>query len=175
VGPQRPKIEARWGAGFAATATSWHKELRVFLRRRMLGRSQEVDDLAQEVYLRILRMDEARDVRDPMSYVYGIATNVLRDFWRSQRRGAEISLDDVAPHCEQLVSTPTTNDDVTISQQLEQSLRQLPSTQAAIVMLVKCAGLSHREVAAQLSISEHMVHKHLTEAMARLRAMHWDK
>lgn len=54
--------------------------------RRALGRSDDVEDLVQETFLRLFR--EAPRLRDKgkvRSFVLGIALNVVRDEWRRRR------------------------------------------------------------------------------------------
>src|SRR5690349_14499794 len=53
--------------------------LQRFLRRRSAV-PQTAEDLAQEVYLRILRFSPGEVVQQPQSYLYRIAANVVHDF-----------------------------------------------------------------------------------------------
>src|SRR5262245_54461658 len=64
------------------TGSVFHKyapALHRFLLRRF-RRPQEVDDMAQEVFARLMRVESAEFVRKPASYLFGIATNVVREF-----------------------------------------------------------------------------------------------
>jgi len=62
-------------------------ELQRFLARRV-GHAQDADDLAQEVFARLLRVRDADLVRNPLSYLLGIATHVVREF--RQRKQHEL-------------------------------------------------------------------------------------
>src|SRR5688572_13580070 len=55
------------------------KGLQQFLVRR-LRHNENAQDLAQEVYLRILRFGREDLVRDPQAYLYRIATHVVYEF-----------------------------------------------------------------------------------------------
>ena len=46
-----------------------------------LGRTADLQDLAQEVYLRLLRVEQPKLISDPSSYVYRVALNVAEE-WR---------------------------------------------------------------------------------------------
>ena len=64
----------------AGTAFRDHAgDLQRFLVRRV-GHAQDADDLAQEVFARLLRVRDADLVRNPLSYLLGIATHVVREF-----------------------------------------------------------------------------------------------
>src|SRR5688572_33285442 len=72
-------------AAFAATAFEKHyRELHRFLVRR-LPRTQDAQDVIQEVFLRVLRLPRTELVRKPQAYVYGIASHVAHEMrMRSQ-------------------------------------------------------------------------------------------
>src|SRR5262249_1644496 len=61
-----------------STFERYGRQLRQYLKRRS-HRQQDVDDLAQEVYLRLLRVNSATRVAKPLAYVYGVAARVIAD------------------------------------------------------------------------------------------------
>src|SRR5688500_8747662 len=74
----------------------YRRELHRYLLRR-LRRPQDLDDLTQEVYMRLLRMDRMECIREPLAYLYSIAANVVADFTLSEpRRHAPGTPDDAA-------------------------------------------------------------------------------
>src|SRR5271163_5093827 len=78
----------------ASTAFRNHAgDLQRFLARRV-AHAQDADDLAQEVFARLLRVRDADLVRNPLSYLLGIATHVVREF--RQRKQHERVLFDSA-------------------------------------------------------------------------------
>src|SRR5690349_20999913 len=58
----------------------WRKPLLKFLARRHRGAGADLDDLAQEVFLRLLRYDRAEVVDEPRGYLFKIAANVAHDW-----------------------------------------------------------------------------------------------
>src|SRR5262245_20699010 len=68
------------GASDIATlaATDHARELRQYLYRR-LGGVQEVEDVAQEVYLKLLRVNDHLRVEKPLAFIYSVAAKVLAD------------------------------------------------------------------------------------------------
>src|SRR5687767_14711913 len=51
-----------------------------------LGNSADARDLAQETYVRLMRVDKIDLIRDPQSYVFRIAANLAYEFELSRRR-----------------------------------------------------------------------------------------
>src|SRR5262245_18530959 len=63
------------------------------LLRRLLKKlptKQDADDVCQEVFLRLLRIDDATLIRDPRRYVYTVATHTLAEFYAGREPAAEI-------------------------------------------------------------------------------------
>ncbi|MEG1679712.1 MAG: sigma factor, partial [Stenotrophomonas sp.] len=74
------------GHDFAARAVhDYSTELHRYLRRRV-NEAQDLGDLVQEVYLRLLRVQNIETVRNPLAYIYGIAAHVASEFNMRQRQ-----------------------------------------------------------------------------------------
>ncbi len=58
-----------------------------YLARRLTQR-QDAEDLAQEVYLRLLRVDAAKRVQKPVAYIFGIAVPCGRRLQERLQTGA---------------------------------------------------------------------------------------
>lgn len=167
-------------AGFGISAfRHYRRELHRYLLRR-LRRPQDVDDLAQEVYLRLLRHDDEKCVRKPLAYLYGIASHVVADF----RIGAEherehLTFDSEAAEHSSDEPSSVLQDDLAdrlnLAQQIERALAQLPPMHAAVLLAHKRDGLSYEEVAKKLGLSVHTVEKYVTQAKARIRMMSWER
>src|SRR3954467_4222821 len=63
----------------ASTCEQYHAELHRFLMRR-LHSAQQAQDLAQEAYLRLLRVEHSELIRQPRAYLYRIAVNLVSEF-----------------------------------------------------------------------------------------------
>jgi RNA polymerase sigma-19 factor, ECF subfamily len=163
------------GLGAAAFRDHRHALRRYLIRR--LRKPQDADDLAQEVYLRLLRHDESRCVHKPLAYLYGIASHVVADYRMDERRDRDHVMFDSDSNADEpaRVLPDDMADRLNLQQQLERALSQLPSTHAAVLLAHKRDGLSYEEVAAQLGLSIHTVEKYLTQAKARIRTMSWDR
>jgi RNA polymerase sigma factor (sigma-70 family) len=148
-------------------------ELQRFLARRVV-RAEDADDLAQEVFARLLRVRNADLVRNPLSYLLGIATHVVSEF--RQRRQHERVLfdsglaDDLCESCEDSTS-PGVAEELELRERLDKALKRLPPAHQLVLLLVKRDGLSYAEAAGAAGLSVHTIEKYVVEARARLRVL----
>src|SRR6204780_5987157 len=68
----------------------WNRSLFRFLGRRVRARV-DIEDLAQETYLRLLRARDLGDVRNPQAYLLRVASHVLLE-WRDNQPRPEAFL-----------------------------------------------------------------------------------
>jgi RNA polymerase sigma-19 factor, ECF subfamily len=151
--------------------------LQRFLMRR-LDHAQNAQDLAQEVYLRLLRVDSANLVRQPQAYMYRIAAHVVHEFKLREEREKEcmtIDSDALSELAERVVDVSLEEPwrHANTERELTKLLLQLPPVERAIVLMQKRDGLSYEEVANKLDLSIHTVKKYLFRALLRLRQTGW--
>jgi RNA polymerase sigma-70 factor (ECF subfamily) len=158
-------------------ATHYKRELHRYLLRR-LARPQDLDDVAQEVYLRLIRIDDAEYMRTPLAYLYRVAANVLHDWNEIEHHHEHVVAN--SDEVERWAETPDAawpedpNERADLARQIDRALAELPPLQAAILVMFEGQGMSYREVARELQVSEHTVEKYLTKARARMRTMKWE-
>ena len=145
--------------------------LLAFFRRRIRSQA-DAPDLAQEVYLRMLRVSDQEAIRNPVLYLYTVANNLVKEHALLERRRASgIDIDEVATH-EQLEMLPTFDGELDAAQRtarLQVVLKQLrPKCQAAVLLRLT-HGLSYREVAIRLGVSPHMARKYVVQALSHCR------
>lgn len=148
-------------------------ELQRFLARRV-GQPQDADDLAQEVFARLLRVRNADLVRNPLSYLLGIATHVVREFrQRKQHERVMFDSDLTEVLAEHTGGTPeqSMTEQFELRELLDKALKQLPAAHQLVLLLVKRDGLSYAEAAKAAGLSVHTIEKYVVEARARLRVI----
>jgi RNA polymerase sigma-70 factor (ECF subfamily) len=154
----------------------YHKALHRYLMQRLRS-SEDAADLAQEVYLRMLRVENSELIRSPLDYIYGIASHVVYQFrLRSQREPVTFSSEAVehaAEHPSE-VSRDELLERLDTQQQLTWALEQLPPTHRVVFLLRKRDHLSDRQIAERLNLSIHTVKKYLFQAQARMRML-WNR
>ena len=65
----------------------WRSPLRKFLRSRGAIRAADLDDVAQEVFLRLMRYERVELIENPQAYLYKMASNVAAE-WAIRARNA---------------------------------------------------------------------------------------
>ncbi|SRR5258708_6735088 len=145
--------------------------LRAFFYRRV-QRRPDAAELAQEVYVRMLRAGDTEAIRNPEAYLYTVASNLAKEHMvLERRRAATLNVDDPALQ-EQLAELSGVTGEIDTEQRvrrLREVLQQLPPKCHAVVVLQYWHGMSYEEIAAQVGISTHMVKKYLSQALAHCR------
>jgi RNA polymerase sigma factor (sigma-70 family) len=130
----------------------------------------DVDDLVQEVLIRLTQRESLADIQYLEGYVFQTAANVMRD---RVRRQAVRHADDHAPleNCE-LPTNDFSPERVLQSRQLLEkalaALRGLPARTREVFVLRLYEGLKHEEIANSLNMSVEGVRFHLRRAKAHL-------
>jgi RNA polymerase sigma factor (sigma-70 family) len=145
----------------------WNGSLFQFLRRRVRS-AVDVQDLAQETYLRLLRARDLGEVRNPQAYLLQVASHVALEWSNRQPRG-----DSTAPLDEEMFvdhQLPELEIDARMSQQrLEQALTSVSPMMRAVLLLRLRDERSVTEIAADLGITVRQVRRHLARGYERLR------
>lgn len=159
---------AFWSDFFAANRLALH----AFLRRRVTP-TWDIEDLAQEAYVRMLRVDEgqAKAIRDPKAYLFTVASNLVKEHAVLQKRHAsDVDVDDVLP---QLITPQGSAEDVVERefrrQRLQQALDRLPVRCKAVLLMQHRDGMSYQEIAERFGVSTHMVKKYVVKALTLCR------
>lgn len=138
---------------------------RSFLERlaAQLKDGTQADDLAQEVYLRLLRSNRGLFIQDPRRYAIRVASNVAIEWARLARHQRPHLQETTLDSYEAPQVSPEEQAD--LDQQLASVDKALaamtPARRAAVLMRLR-DGSTHAEIAARLGVSESMVYKHLT-------------
>jgi RNA polymerase sigma-70 factor (ECF subfamily) len=145
--------------------------LQSFFLRRIRSKA-DAADLAQEVYVRMLRIPDPAVIRNPVSYLYTVANNLVKEHAVLDRRQASgVDLDEASAQ-EQLATSPTFDRDLDATQRaarLAAVLDQLRPKCRAAVELRFAQGLSYREIAMHLGVSHQMAKKYVAQALAHCR------
>ncbi len=148
------------------------------LCERMLGDVEEARDAAQEVFLKLYRNAGSFRPRGRLfTLLYRIAVNHclnrirrrnLVRFFRFSEPG-----EDEGPALEPVDLHPLAAESMASRERwraVRQGIEKLPPNQRAVLILAKFEGLSYREIAEVLGITEGAVESRLFRAMRRLEA-----
>jgi RNA polymerase sigma-70 factor (ECF subfamily) len=141
-----------------------------FIVRRVRTR-EDARDLAQEVYVRLLRVERKELIRHPRAYLYRVAANVLYEFelkrkadslgfsrWSDEQRSdggggyGEVEAEDPA-----------------LRSRLEGVLAELSPKCRAVLILHRRDGMTYDEIGAKIGISAGMVKKYLQQGLRHCR------
>lgn len=149
-----------------------HASLSGYFRRRVADRG-DAEDLAQEVYLRLLRTDagEHREIQNPEAYLYTIAVNLAREHAAARSRSpfAADDIDRIADVAADERISEEALDREHRFRLLAEAIERLPPKSRAVLLMQYRDNLSYREIAERLQVSTHMVKKHVVKALALCR------
>lgn len=156
------------GQAEAQLLRQYEGALRKFIGRRVRSRD-EIDDLVQEAFARLLASEQRRDVEYPVAYLFRIASNLLADHGR--RRTAS-PVDDAIDGDERHFAVSPNQEDgrhlADLRASLDAALAQLSPKCRDVFIMRRFRGLSTPEVAGTLGITPRMVQKHMTHAMTHV-------
>jgi RNA polymerase sigma factor (sigma-70 family) len=157
---------------FAELACQRHRNEVIAYMRRRLGSWQDARDLAQEVFLRLLRVKDPSEIREPLAYLYGTAGNVLAEYrmreeWNREDTGPEIITAGIHSPTRSWHNDPL--EELECRETIERALRKIPRRYRQILLMKAVDGKTHEEIARELGLSAHTVEKYFFRAAAQLR------
>ncbi len=145
--------------------------LRAFFFRRVRNQG-DASALAQEVYLRLLRVADTDAIRNPEAYLYSVASNLATEQGiLDARRGISVDIEDpsIQQQIEAIDEPSSEIDKQRRCARLQVVLQQLSPKCRAAVVLQYWHGMSYQEIAVQLGVSTHMVKKYIAQGLATCR------
>lgn len=141
--------------------------LEVFLRAR-LSNPEDAAELAQEAYLRMLRVKRADFIRHPQAYLYRIALNLVHELHTAKRVSFDPDIE-----VDQLESPDPSPFDLAVldgrRQMVERALEELAPKCRTALLLRLHEGLTQEEIATRMNLSRQMVQKYLAAGLAQCR------
>ena len=153
--PPHDPEQARW---FAEQVLPHEAALRAWLHARFSSLG-DVDDIVQESYERLLRVQETGPIANPRAFLFVSARNfALNQLRRLRREKRDTSVEvDVATAFVDTAGIPETLARAEDLRLLVEAIHELPGRCREIMTLRKIYGLSQREVATRLGVAEHTV------------------
>ena len=140
--------------------------LRRFISR-FVQRTQDIDDVAQEAFLRAYRAEQGKPIEQPKSFLFRIAHNVA--ITELTKKSTQIidyiaDIDDSAVVWLEHSAEETAMADQQIGIHCE-AVAQLPPQCRRVFLMRKVHGMSHKEIASELGIAISTVEKHMTKGV----------
>lgn len=144
------------------------------MRRWLSSRSSlqpaDLDDFAQEVFLRLIRYSDDSMVEYPQSYLFRIATNVVNE-WHERARNKlphdEAGLEALVEESHREPENST--DRGLVSDQVRLAVDRLPARQRVVLLLHINDDLTYKQIAVKLKLTPRIVRRDIANAYLQLR------
>lgn len=145
------------------------KALKGYLKR-FFSNSQDLDDLLQDVYLRVAEAEQKAEITAPKAFIYKVAKNLALNEKSRARHKLTAAMDDEV--LAQLLDSLSMEDSFEQQQRFEhfcRAINKLPPQCKKVFILKKIQGLSNTAIAEQLNITLSTVDKHLAKGLIDCR------
>jgi RNA polymerase sigma-70 factor (ECF subfamily) len=133
---------------------------------RILGDSQEAEDVAQETFLRFCRAGSLEATPEArLAWLYKTSTHLAIDVWRRRRAGVEVAAPSGPPVAAAIAAADAV---VGARRSLELVRQRLPARELEVAVLSRIDGLSYPEIARVTGRSERTVRRLLERVQDRL-------
>jgi len=146
----------------------WRKPICRFLGAYRAVDRADIDDVAQEVFLRMVRYDRSALVANPQSYLFKMAANVAAEWSMRPRQRS--------PHASEWLSelTEDSSPESDLLNRAEEeallvAINALPPRPREMLRLHFVDSLTREQIAARLAVSPRVVKRELIRAYAALR------
>lgn len=141
--------------------------MRAWLRRTTQISNSDIDDVVQETYAVLARLESIDSIRDPRTYAFQVAKSV---FLQSLRRSKIVPIGSVADLAAlgEADDTPGPEQHANGQRELrrvEAAIGEMPTQVRKVFWLRRVEGLSQRETAFRLGLAEHTVEKYSAKGM----------
>jgi RNA polymerase sigma-70 factor (ECF subfamily) len=137
----------------------------IVLARQWVPDRVDAEDVVQEAFIRFWRSRER--VEDSVAYLYACVKHCALDWRRGASRRQRREETTARPEAESLLVAPLEQEERRAA--IEAALRNLPSSQAEVLVMKIWGGLTFPQIAAALEIPGNTAASRYRYALARLR------
>jgi RNA polymerase sigma-70 factor (ECF subfamily) len=158
-----------------ASVSAAFVENSLFLKKylaRYFTNAQDIEDVAQETYLRAFAAEQKKHIEQPKAFLFRIAKNVaLNELTRKSHQITDF-IEDVSASIV-LETAASAEEEVDAQESFGlycEAVVSLPEKCRQVFLLRKVHGLAHKEIAARMSLSVSSVEKYLRQGVLTCRA-----
>lgn len=140
---------------------------------RQIRYPDKAADLTQEIFERFLQLPHPEAVRNAQAFLYGIASNLVRELRYREKRSLVAFDSEVVDAVTQSTAymEDALPDRLGLEQDLCWALGKLPAAHRAVLLLVKRDGLTYEEVAEQTGFALTTVTNYVSEARTKVKML----
>lgn len=136
---------------------------------KMSVEQQDVDDILQETFIRVLDSDAKQQIKSPKGYLFVVSRNLVLKKLMQQSKEIHTELDDA------LIED---DDENTVEKDLYQKLKferfnkvlsSLPEKHRRAILLRKLYCLSHKEIAKKMDVSVSSIEKYIAQGLKQCK------
>lgn len=143
---------------------------------RFFSEQRDIEDVAQEAYLRAFAAERRKKIARPKAYLFRVAKNIALTELTKKSKQITTCIEDMDASLviENTVAENSVDAVVEALDSLElycEAIATLSEKCRMVFLLRKVRGLTHREIAARMSLSVSSVEKYLATAVLALRQL----
>jgi len=147
-----------------------HRRVLYYYFLHRTGQRSDAEDLVQDVFVRLSRMDGLDEIRNAEAFLFETASNLLKD-WARRRRTHGISVEPIDAYCELWDREPGPERVIQARAELDAVVRALDGLGEKTRHIFVLRRLEHvkcLEIAALYGISVKAVERHIAKALLHL-------
>lgn len=156
-------------SGIYTTFIESETVLKRFIRRYLYKR-EDIDEIAQETFLRAYKATQGRDIDSPKAYLFQVARSLA---YKELSRKTRILTDYLGDALEDEAGYGDPLEEELLAQQkvsfFLEGVAELPAQCRRVFLMRKVQAMSYKEIAAELNISVSAVEKHLALGAERCK------
>ena len=146
------------------------RPLKAFISRFIRG-PQDIDDIAQETFVRAFLAEQKGDIQHPKAYIYRVARNLAFETLTKKSTQLTSYIED---SCDQslLESGEDIENKVIVMEKFDRvkiAIAEMPPQCQRVFIMHKVYGFKYREISQQLGISVSTVEKHMMTGLKKCR------
>ena len=146
------------------------RPLRAFISRFIRG-PQDIDDIAQETFVRAFLAEQKGDIQHPKAYIYRVARNLA--FETLSKKSTQLT-SYIEDSCD--FSLLQSNEDIEVStivkekfDRVKVAIAEMPPQCQRVFIMHKVYGFKYKEISQQLGISVSTVEKHIMTGLKKCK------
>jgi RNA polymerase sigma factor (sigma-70 family) len=146
----------------------YRQELCLYIASKFELDAGEAEDIVQSAFIRFADLDSVHDVENPRAFLYKATTNLAIDLKRHTKvkLGYAENMANVGQEADERQDPARLTESRQRLSILSSAMWNMPSKRRKLLIMNRFDGLSYAEIARQVGLSETVVRKHISKALA---------